>query len=82
MVTIEINTFLIPYPYGAVLFQTCWHLLDRARKFTRWHLFQLPELIVQDSFKPNSAAIVLDFLIRHNIINPDNGKVIWKKKNN
>lgn len=35
--------------------------------------FQLQEMIVLDSFKANSAAIVLDFLIRHNIINPDNG---------
>jgi hypothetical protein len=29
--------------------------------------------MVTDEFKPNSALIVLDFLIRHGIVNTENG---------
>lgn len=43
-----------------------------VQEFKLYPVTQLQEMIVLDSFKPNSAAIVLDFLIRHNIINPDN----------
>lgn len=39
------------------------------------------EAIVADDFKPNSALIVLDFLIRHGIVNTENGNkqilLIW-----
>lgn len=31
------------------------------------------EAMVTDEFKPNSALIVLDFLIRHGIVNTENG---------
>lgn len=31
------------------------------------------EAMVADDFKPNSALIVLDFLIRHGIVNTENG---------
>ncbi|XP_048742310.2 uncharacterized protein LOC125655831 [Ostrea edulis] len=43
-----------------------------VQEFKLYPVSELPGMIVQASFKPNSAAIVLDFLIRHNIINPDN----------
>lgn len=32
------------------------------------------DAIVSDDFKPNSALIVLDFLVRHGFITPENGK--------
>ncbi|XP_062575982.1 uncharacterized protein LOC134237855 [Saccostrea cucullata] len=43
-----------------------------VQEFKLYPVSELQDTIVLDSFKPNSAAIVLDFLIRHNIINPDN----------
>lgn len=30
-------------------------------------------MIVSDDFKPNCALIILDFLIRHGMIDPDTG---------
>lgn len=36
-------------------------------------LFQVKELLATDDFKPNSAMVVLDFLIRHSFIEPDTG---------
>lgn len=35
--------------------------------------WQVMEAMVTDEFKPNSALIVLDFLIRHGIVNTENG---------
>lgn len=29
-----------------------------------------------DEFKPNCALVVLDFMIRHGLITPDNGEVV------
>ena len=37
-------------------------------------LLQLMELITSSDFKYDAAAVNLDFLIRHGIINPDNGE--------
>ena len=33
----------------------------------------MKELLATDDFKPNSAMVVLDFLIRHSFIEPDSG---------
>lgn len=33
----------------------------------------MKELIVSEQFKPNCAMVVLDFLIRHSVIEPDSG---------
>lgn len=35
---------------------------------------QLKEAIIRDDFKPNCAVAVLDFLIRHGFITPEQGK--------
>ncbi|MEQ2209751.1 hypothetical protein XENOCAPTIV_003519, partial [Xenoophorus captivus] len=35
--------------------------------------FQVKELLATDDFKPNSAMVILDFLIRHSFIEPDTG---------
>lgn len=35
--------------------------------------FQVKDLVATDDFKPNSAMVVLDFLIRHSFIEPDTG---------
>lgn len=35
--------------------------------------FQVKELLATDDFKPNSAMVVLEFLIRHSFIEPDTG---------
>ena len=37
-------------------------------------LFQVKSLIVQEDFKPNCAAVTLDFLFRKGIVLPDEGK--------
>ena len=37
-------------------------------------LFKVKTLIATDEFKPNSALVILDFLIRHGFIEPDTGK--------
>ncbi len=42
-----------------LLFVICW--------------FQVKDLLVSEEFKPNCAMVVLDFLIRHAIIEPDSG---------
>lgn len=34
---------------------------------------QVKDLLVSEEFKPNCAMVVLDFLIRHAIIEPDSG---------
>lgn len=36
---------------------------------------QVKDLLVSEEFKPNCAMVVLDFLIRHAIIEPDSGLV-------
>lgn len=36
-------------------------------------LCQVKELLATDDFKPNSALVILDFLIRHSLIEPDTG---------
>lgn len=38
--------------------------------------FQVKELVASDDFKPNSAMVVLDFLIRHSLLEPDTGVVV------
>lgn len=38
--------------------------------------FQIKELVASDNFKPNSAMVVLDFLIRHSFLEPDTGVVV------
>jgi len=46
---------------------------------TSYRLFclcsQVKDLLVSEEFKPNCAMVVLDFLIRHAIIEPDSGLV-------
>ena len=37
--------------------------------------FQLKELITKGVFKFNCAVVVLDFLIRHGYVTPDNGTI-------
>jgi len=34
------------------------------------------EKIATDEFKPNCALVVLDFMIRHGLVTPDNGEVV------
>lgn len=36
----------------------------------------MKEKIATDEFKPNCALVVLDFMIRHGLITPDNGEVV------
>jgi hypothetical protein len=33
-------------------------------------------MIIQDNFKPNSAFVVLDFLVRHGFVTADTGTVM------
>ncbi|XP_039259163.2 uncharacterized protein LOC120335663 [Styela clava] len=40
--------------------------------FTLFNIDEIKNLIIQDNFKPNCAAITLDFLIRHGFVTPDN----------
>lgn len=42
--------------------------------FELMNMEQVMEAMVTDEFKPNSALIVLDFLIRHGIVNTENEK--------
>ena len=35
----------------------------------------MKEKIATDEFKPNCALVVLDFMIRHGLVTPDNGEV-------
>lgn len=39
----------------------------------------MKELLATDDFKPNSAMVVLDFLIRHSYIDPDTGLWVFAK---
>lgn len=39
-------------------------------------LEQVKEKIATDEFKPNCALVVLDFMIRHGLVTPDNGKLV------
>lgn len=36
----------------------------------------MKEKIATDEFKPNCALVVLDFMIRHGLVTPDNGEVL------
>ena len=36
----------------------------------------MKEKIATDDFKPNCALVVLDFMIRHGLVTPDNGEVV------
>ena len=36
----------------------------------------MKEKIATDEFKPNCALVVLDFMIRHGLVTPDNGEVV------
>ena len=36
----------------------------------------MKEKIATDEFKPNSALVVLDFMIRHGFVTPDRGEVL------
>ncbi|KAM9751447.1 thiamine pyrophosphokinase 2 isoform 2-T3 [Menidia menidia] len=42
-----------------------------VQQFYLLPLAQVKELLASDDFKPNSAMVVLDFLIRHSLIHPD-----------
>ncbi|KAG7476987.1 hypothetical protein MATL_G00088640 [Megalops atlanticus] len=42
-----------------------------VQDFYLWPIDQVKEVIVTDDFKPNSAMVVLDFLVRHSFIQPD-----------
>lgn len=35
---------------------------------------QLKKAIIEDDFKPNCAVVVLDFLIRHGFVTPEQGE--------
>ena len=39
--------------------------------------FEVKTLIATDEFKPNSALVILDFLIRHGFIDPDSGRLTF-----
>ncbi|CAF4216954.1 unnamed protein product, partial [Rotaria magnacalcarata] len=40
-------------------------------KFHLWAIPQVKQAIVEDNFKPNCAIVVLDFLIRHGFVTPE-----------
>ena len=40
------------------------------------HILKVMEYMKGDNFKPNCAAVCLDFMIRHSQINPDTGNLI------
>ncbi|XP_018615635.1 thiamine pyrophosphokinase 2 isoform X2 [Scleropages formosus] len=42
-----------------------------VQDFYLWPLDQVKEVLVSEDFKPNSAMVVLDFLIRHSYVHPD-----------
>lgn len=39
-------------------------------------MLQVKEKIATDEYKPDSALVVLDFLIRHGLVTPDNGEFL------
>lgn len=41
-------------------------------EFYCWSMDKVKEKIATDEFKPNCALVVLDFMIRHGLITPDN----------
>ena len=49
-------------------------MLSISHEFTVFDIFKVKTLIATDEFKPNSALVILDFLIRHGFIEPDSGK--------
>ena len=51
-----------------------WTYLVDIEMFNRFCL-QVKELIVTESFKFNCGVVCLDFMIRHGIITPDEGKL-------
>ena len=59
--------FVIPYTHWMK------HVLRKPSPLKDCHVLQVKELIIGDNFKPNSAFIILDFLIRHSFITPDTG---------
>ncbi|KAJ8377454.1 hypothetical protein AAFF_G00260120 [Aldrovandia affinis] len=42
-----------------------------VQDFYLWPMEQVRDVLVSDDFKPNSAMVVLDFLIRHSYVQPD-----------
>ncbi|TTJ85387.1 Nudix hydrolase 20, chloroplastic [Bagarius yarrelli] len=44
-----------------------------VHEFYFYPIEQVKELVVSEEFKPNCAMVVLDFLIRHSVIEPDTG---------
>lgn len=45
---------------------------DEVHEFKHYGLQELVDLLKTDEFKPNCALVVVDFLIRHKYITPDN----------
>ena len=41
--------------------------------FMCFFLLQVKNKLATDDFKPNCALVVLDFMIRHGFVSPDNG---------
>jgi hypothetical protein len=44
---------------------------DSVSGFELMTIDQLKEVVVTDKFKTNCAGVVIDFLIRHGVIKPD-----------
>ncbi|XP_072506819.1 uncharacterized protein [Notamacropus eugenii] len=42
-----------------------------AQEFYLWPLDKVREAVASDSFKPNCALVVVDFLLRHGLLHPD-----------
>ena len=45
---------------------------DEVEDFQLWTVAKVQEAMAEGKFKPNCALVLLDFFIRHGIINPDN----------
>lgn len=58
---IELPPHIIPEPHD-----------DEVQDFYCMNLQELQTALLQDEFKPDSAAVLIDFLIRHGVITPEN----------
>lgn len=58
---IELPLDVIPRPHD-----------DEVNSFTLMRVDELKATLLREEFKPDSAAVLIDFLIRHNIITPEN----------
>jgi 8-oxo-dGTP pyrophosphatase MutT (NUDIX family) len=60
---IELPTDIVPKPGD-----------DEVEEFYLWNIAEVKEALARGEFKPNCAVVLIDFMIRHNLLTPENEK--------